>query len=319
MADISVKFYQTKDSTVVVKETDTKLTPEGKLPVRDLKDELDVKTLKEIEGKLPVRDLKDELDVKTLKEIEDGEAFLIGADEHGDSLLSFAGKTAIKVTGEPKGIVEEPMTVKQTFRQATPEHVLATTGVDYELKQGWDSIAINADLVPSDEFVALYKKNASVFFMNSEASRRTVIDLFLREIVAMFPELMIIPEFTMSVQNKEKRRRLNGQIDYSVCHRQHRDEPHLIVVEAKKDVVSPSNQYFAECASLYYQRKIKNKVNHHALGIHTSGASWKFLCINQDGVAKESKELFLNVNSYIEEEVNDVYRHVYFVVQESFK
>jgi hypothetical protein len=216
-------------------------------------------------------------------------------------------------------IVEKPELVKQTFKQATPDHVLATTGVDYDLHQEWDDIAINSDLVPSDEFVALFKKNASVFFMNSEASRRTVIDLFLREIVAMFPELMIIPEFTTSVQNKAKRRRLNGQIDYSVCHRQHRNEPHLIVVEAKKNVVSPTNQYFAECASLYYQRKIKNMANLHAFGIHTSGASWKFLCINQDGLAKESKELFLNVDTYNEQGVNDVYQHVHFVVQESFK
>jgi hypothetical protein len=82
MADINVKFYQTKDFTVVVKETDTTLTPEGKLPVRDL---------------------KDEFGVNTLKEIRDGKAFLIGADKHGDSANSFAGKTSINVTGESKG------------------------------------------------------------------------------------------------------------------------------------------------------------------------------------------------------------------------
>ncbi len=216
-------------------------------------------------------------------------------------------------------IDEEPTEVKQTFKQATPDHVLATTGVEYELQQGWDDIVIDSDLVPSAEFVALYKKNASVFFMNSESGRRTVIDLFLREIVSMFPELMIVPEFPMSVQNKTKRRRLNGQIDYTACHRQHRTAPHLIVVEAKKDVVSPPNQYFAECASLHYQRKLKNMTNLRAFGIHTCGVSWKFLCIDQDGVAKESKELFLNINAYNEQEVNEVFRHVHFVIKESFK
>jgi hypothetical protein len=82
MADINVKFYQTKDSTAVFKETDTTLTPEGKLPVRDLKDEFGVNTLKEIRG---------------------GKAFLIGADEHGFSAQPFTGKTMIKVTGETKG------------------------------------------------------------------------------------------------------------------------------------------------------------------------------------------------------------------------
>jgi hypothetical protein len=82
MADINVKFYQTKDSTVVVKETDTTLTPEGKLPVASL---------------------EKEFGVNTLKEIRNGKAFLIGADEHGDSRNSFTGKTEIKVTGESKG------------------------------------------------------------------------------------------------------------------------------------------------------------------------------------------------------------------------
>jgi len=82
MADINVKFYLTKDSTALFKETDTTLTPEGKLPVASL---------------------KEEFGVKTLKEIRNGKAFLIGADEHGDSRNPFTGKTTIKVTGESKG------------------------------------------------------------------------------------------------------------------------------------------------------------------------------------------------------------------------
>jgi hypothetical protein len=82
MADINVKFYQTKDSTAVFKETDTTLT---------------------LDGKLPVRDLKKEFGVNTLEEIDDGEAFLIGTDKHGLSANSFTGKTAIKVTGDRKG------------------------------------------------------------------------------------------------------------------------------------------------------------------------------------------------------------------------
>ena len=82
MADINVKFYQTKDSPAVFKEADTTLTPEGKLPVRDLKEKFGVTTLEEIRG---------------------SKAFLIGADEHGDSRYPFTGKTTIKVTGELKG------------------------------------------------------------------------------------------------------------------------------------------------------------------------------------------------------------------------
>ena len=47
--------------------------------------------------------MEKEFEVKTLKEIRGGKAFLIGADEHGDSRNSFAGMTTIKVTGEFKG------------------------------------------------------------------------------------------------------------------------------------------------------------------------------------------------------------------------
>jgi hypothetical protein len=82
MADINVKFYLTKDSTVVFKETDTTLTAEGKLPVASL---------------------EKKFGVNTLEEIRNGKAFLIGADEHGDSRNSFTGKAMIKVTGERKG------------------------------------------------------------------------------------------------------------------------------------------------------------------------------------------------------------------------
>lgn len=194
-----------------------------------------------------------------------------------------------------------------------------TTGVDYIYRKEWENMAVDTNLVPDAEFVELYKKNASVFFMHSEASRRTVIDLFLRDIVAKFPEFMIITEFTTSVENRDKRRRLNGQIDYSVCHRQNRDEPHLIVVEAKKDNISPTDQFFAECATVYYQRKLKHKPNLRAFGIHTTGSWWKFICIDQDGLVKESQDFRLNINTYVEKEVNDIYQHVHYVVQQSYQ
>jgi hypothetical protein len=81
MSKIAIHFYDNVDCTGDPKIVNTKLT---------------------LDGKLPVASLKEEFDVKTLKEIDDGKAFLIGADEHGDSRLSFAGKTTIKVTGELK-------------------------------------------------------------------------------------------------------------------------------------------------------------------------------------------------------------------------
>ena len=82
MSDISIQFYQNVSCTGDMKEVDTTLTVDGKLPVGSLKEEFGVVTLKEIRG---------------------GKAFLIGADEHCLSYTSFTGKTMIKVTGEPRG------------------------------------------------------------------------------------------------------------------------------------------------------------------------------------------------------------------------
>jgi hypothetical protein len=81
MSKIAIHFYDNVDCTGDPKIVNTKLTLDGKLPV----------------GFLMIK-----LDVKTVEEIEDRVAYGIGADEHGVSLLSFAGKTTIKVTGELK-------------------------------------------------------------------------------------------------------------------------------------------------------------------------------------------------------------------------
>lgn len=70
MSKIAVQFYETVECAGDPKIVNTKLTPDGKLPVRGL---------------------KDEFDLKTLEVIDDGKAFLIGADEHGVSRNPFTG------------------------------------------------------------------------------------------------------------------------------------------------------------------------------------------------------------------------------------
>jgi hypothetical protein len=82
MSKIAIHFYDTVECTGEPKIVRAFLTPDGKLPVASL---------------------KEKFGVTTLEEIDDGEAFLIGADEHGVSHNPFSGKTAIKVTGDLKG------------------------------------------------------------------------------------------------------------------------------------------------------------------------------------------------------------------------
>jgi hypothetical protein len=81
MSKIDIHFYETVECIGDPKIVKTRLTQDGKLPVASL---------------------KEKFGVATLEEIDDGDALLIGADEHGVSLLSFTGNTTIKVTGESK-------------------------------------------------------------------------------------------------------------------------------------------------------------------------------------------------------------------------
>jgi len=203
------------------------------------------------------------------------------------------------------------------YGKADMKFIQETTGISEDI-QVWEDIPWDCNITPSEEFIALYKKNCSVFDFIQEAGRRTIIDLFLREVVSLFQPLMVVCEYNMKLVNESKRRRLNGSCDYTICHRGHRQLPHLVAIEAKKTVQEALLQCIGECASIHYRRKKDNMRNKSVYGIHSNGSSWYFIFIDEFGNVFQSAEFRLNVSHYVEDEVKLIYQLVHYVVYQSF-
>jgi hypothetical protein len=210
-----------------------------------------------------------------------------------------------------------PTLVSMAYGKADMPFISESTEVE-EVQEVWENIPVDQSIVPCAEFVELFKKNCSVFDFENEASRRTVIDLFLREIVSQFPAFQIICEYHMTLVNEVKKRRLNGRCDYTICHRGFRNLPHLVAIEAKLTNNETMLQCIGECASIHYRRKQAGMPNRRVYGIHSTGSAWKFVFVSQGGIVHVSGEKRLNVNRYVEEECNLIYRLVYYVIQQSF-
>ena len=58
------------------------------------------------DNKLSVSALEKEFNLRTVKKIVDGVPVLIGFDEHGRSDNPFVPNSRVKITGEPKGIIQ---------------------------------------------------------------------------------------------------------------------------------------------------------------------------------------------------------------------
>ena len=206
--------------------------------------------------------------------------------------------------------------VSMSYGKATMPFISEATGVQDE-NQIWENIPVDTTVEASAEFVELFKKNCSVFEFGAEASRRTLIDLFLREVVAQFPDFIIICEYHMILVNEVKKRRLNGNCDYTICHRGLRKLPHLVAIEAKVTNKETLLQCIGECASIHYRRKEAGMRNLCVYGIHSTGSIWKFVYIDENGSLFVSKEYQLNPESYVKEGFDLIYRLVYYVVKQS--
>ena len=205
-----------------------------------------------------------------------------------------------------------------SFRKATMEDIHHATGIK-DITLVWESIPVDNTVDPSPDFVELFKKNCETFDFQSEAGKRTIIDLFLREIVYLFkPFLMIVCEYQMSFENGVKRRRLNGASDYTICHKEFRDLPHLVGIEAKYLSTVSLNQCIAACSTIYATRKSKMMQNLTVYGIHSTGENWKFMNISTEGTVFISGNIPLSIGKYDEEQFNHIYRLCHYVIKQSY-
>ena len=190
------------------------------------------------------------------------------------------------------------------------------TGIK-DIARVWESIPIDNTIDPSPGFVELFKKNCQTFDFRAETGKRTIIDLFLGEIVYLFdPYLIIVCELQLSFENGVKK--LSGASDYAICYKHSRDMPQLVGVEAKYLSTMSLNRCISACSTIYATRKTKRMQNLTVYGIHSTGESWKFININTEGTVSISGSIPLNIVKYDEEQFKHIYRLCHYVIKQSY-
>ncbi|KAI8893338.1 hypothetical protein BC833DRAFT_608690 [Globomyces pollinis-pini] len=206
--------------------------------------------------------------------------------------------------------------VSMTYGKASMPFISEATGIE-DNHHSWENIPVDTTVEVSSEFVELFKKNYSVFEFWGKASRKILIEMFLREVVAQFPDFIIVYDNHMTLVNEAKKRRLNGKCDYTICHRGLRNLPHLVVITAEVTNQETMLQCIGECASIYYCKKEAGMSNPKVYGIHSTGSVWKFIFIDGNGSFFISQEYYLNPENYVKEEFDLIYRLVYYVVEQT--
>ena len=220
----------------------------------------------------------------------------------------------------------------KTIRKADKEFIVRVTGIDVAdetTRRVWNIEAgVDAGVKPSAMFAELFEKNCSTFHMRTEAGRRTVLDLFLRDIVhreefrrslRIFPEM----EFEVkSVSESAEPMKLSGVADYTIGHHANKGlfepepqkELHLVAVEAKRDWAEDSYwQCVAQVAALHKSRKDAGKANCCIWGIISNATHWKFVAINDEGLLSESKEHVISLHTYNDDTIT-LYRIIHHLV-----
>jgi hypothetical protein len=220
-----------------------------------------------------------------------------------------------------------------TFRKAKVSEISEITGVNTNCKL-WDDVTLDETVTPSDCFLKQYQTKCRVWSMNSEASRRTFLDLFFQDVVGreeFHSELRIFCELSLTTAATtvgNKRLKLTGKHDYTIGHagglniREYSVAPdsHIIAVEAKKAWDDTDIwQCIAEAAALYKTRKDAGKLNCNVWGICSNASSWKFVHIDNGGQVWESQEYSLMTPRYDYEKILKVYRFVHHVVRACYR
>jgi hypothetical protein len=215
----------------------------------------------------------------------------------------------------------------KSFRDAGREWTQTVTGVDASYRL-WNSFVLDEDIRPRLHFDEKFKEICESVHQYSEAGRRFFLNLFLVDIIRhekFVKNLRLFPELELSVTESvgAKKRRLQGRTDYTIgfgkgldiLHETIPHEVHVVAIEAKvrigqKDLL----QCIAEAATLYKTRKNAGKADKRVWGIISNAETWIFIFIDNDGLLWQSAPLLLNIRSYDESQVLQVYRMVYYIV-----
>ena len=223
---------------------------------------------------------------------------------------------------------DEPPVTK-SFSEADSEWIQAVTGVKTTPYRKWTGYTIDVNIQPRPGFQTTFEEIARAFHQQNEAGRRIFLNLFLSDIILreefggalrIFPELQV----TVVETNGPKKRKLTGITDYTVGFGKGKDifdntiprEVHLVAVEAKTSIGEQDLwQCVAEAASLYKTRVDAGKANKRVWGILSNAKQWQFVLIDEDGLLWQSKDFLLDLRSYDESNVLQVYRIVHYIVK----
>jgi hypothetical protein len=244
-----------------------------------------------------------------------------------DKLLADARDSKKNYDSYIKLAIKEPPESK-SFSEADSEWIQAVTGVNTTYRK-WTGYTVDVNIQPRPGFQTKFEEVARAFHQQNEAGRRIFLNLFLSDIILreefggalrIFPELQV----TVVETNGPKKRKLNGITDYTVGFGKGKDifdntiprEVHLVAVEAKTSIGEQDLwQCVAEAASLYKTRVDAGKANKRVWGILSNAEVWQFVLIDEDGLLWQSDKFLLDLRSYYEEKVLQVYRMVYYIVK----
>jgi len=244
-----------------------------------------------------------------------------------DKLLEKLEASAKRYDSYIKLAINEPPVTK-SFSEADSEWIQAVTGVNTTYRK-WTGYTIDVNIQPRPAFQTKFEEVARAFHQQNEAGRRIFLNLFLSDIILrqefggalrIFPELQV----TVVETNGPKKRKLNGITDYTVGFGKGKDifdntiprEVHLVAVEAKTSIGEQDLwQCVAEAASLYKTRVDAGKANKRVWGILSNAKQWQFVLIDEDGLLWQSEEFLLDLRSYDESKVLQVYRIVHYIVK----
>ena len=244
-----------------------------------------------------------------------------------DKLLADARDSKKNYVELIKLAIKEPPESK-SFSEADSEWIQAVTGVNTTYRK-WTGYTVDVNIQPRPGFQTKFEEVARAFHQQNEAGRRIFLNLFLSDIILreefggalrIFPELQV----TVVETNGPKKRKLNGITDYTVGFGKGKDifdntiprEVHLVAVEAKTSIGEQDLwQCVAEAASLYKTRVDAGKANKRVWGILSNAKQWQFVLIDEDGLLWQSEEFLLDLRSYDESKVLQVYRMVHYIVK----
>ncbi|KAI8849658.1 hypothetical protein BC829DRAFT_416698 [Chytridium lagenaria] len=241
-------------------------------------------------------------------------------------LLVYARASVRRYDTYIKLAIKEPPRSK-SFSEADSEWIQAVTGVNTSYRK-WTGYVIDETVHPEPEFKTAFERVGKAFHQHNEAGRRIFLNLFLSDII-LRPEfnekLRIFPELDVTVEtNGPKKRKLYGRTDYTVGFGKGKDmfdnaiprEVHLVAVEAKTSIGEQDLwQCVAEAASLYKIRVDAGKANKRVWGILSNAKQWQFVLIDEVGFLWQSEDFIMDLRSYDESKVLQVYRIVHYIVR----